>query len=705
MEGSREFRALLLSSGCAHESSTPAFVRSLFKKLAGRPLPSSTASAGPNGAVSLRSDNPNARKNCLLLLRYCLSDISVASGRSGGRRAGGYGELSGLPLVPLADGSHGVFSSFAAVDASTLELLKGMGFTEALSRQALLKHRGELPAAVEWLSTGPSDDDVGGRVFVLCTDEEARLLSEAGSCLISEGALSAGGDSGGGLPVGTAVKGHTRKTTESGGDEEDDAYDGDNGRVLRALRSASLQAALNVTSMRDELLPDLVGQTLPEEWRGGGSATAFSWTPGRGSHPHLEWFRRLWSYLAAKRPSAVRLLAESFPVVPTGQGVVCPLSLRSAVIEGGRLSDEVRSILIQAGCRTLLPGVFTGEVDTSVTAISVSPAVLVEGGEGKDAKRVSEGKAEASVLTDGQQLMAQPPPPRELFEYVRPGSRKGALAALGTARRSAGKPLKDLMRKASARERDALREFLSREPAREMSDVEISVCKELPILPIHEDGLAVARAMAQSMTKATKMRSEASSARVPTNGPTSASSAPVDSKYAAADTRPLYLLLESSSDFVGIGGVGGGEGENVTPENSPKWLATHLLTPSFLNIKVEASSGTGGSSAAEAALAERLGVKLIGRAVFFVEHVFPVLRHLPDGLRNAAMVEALLAAPRLSQQHEHFRSALTDLKFVPAGGDVSGGRSSSVRQIAPFVPVSSINRWIRYPDHARKQNT
>lgn len=660
-------------------------MRSLFKRLAGRPLPSSTAAAGPNGAVSLRSDNPNARKNCLLLLRYCLSDISIASGRGGVRRVGGYGELSGLPFVPLADGSHGVFSSFAAVDASSLELLKGMGFTEALSRQALLKHRGELSAAVEWLSTGPSDADVGGRVFILCTDEEARLLSGAGSCLISEGALSAGGDSAGVLPVGTAAEGGARdysssgKTAESSGDEEDNADDRDDGRVLRALRSASLQAALNVTSMRDELLPDLVGQTLPEEWRGGGSATAFVWTPGRGSHPDLEWFRRLWGYLAAKRPSAVRLLAESFPVVPTGQGVVCPLSLRSAVIEGGRLSNEVRSILIQAGCRTLLPGVFAGEVDASVTALSVSPAVLAEG---KDGKSTSEGKAEASVLTDGQQLVAQPPPPRELFEYVRPGSREGALAALGTARRSAGKPLKDLMHKASARERDALREFLSREPASEMSDVEVAVCKELPILPVHEDGLAVARALAQSVTKATQTKSKASPALVPTNGSTSASGATVDSKYAAADAGPLYLLLESSSDFVGIGGVGGGEGESVTPENSPKWLATHLLTPSFLNIKMEASSGTGGSSAAEAALAERLGAKLIGRAVFFVEHVFPLLRHLPDGLRNAAMVEALLAAPRLSQQHEQFKSVLTELKFVPAGGDVRDGQRLACQYLA-----------------------
>ena len=697
MEGGRELRALLLSSDCAQESSTPAYVRRLFKGLAARSL----ASAGPNGTVSLRSGNPDARKNCLLLLCYCLADIGVAPGRSGTRGAArrktngslGYKELAGLPLVPLADGSHGVFKSFAAVDASKLELLRGMGFTEARSRQALLKHR-EVHAAVEWLSSGAGRDvdDAGGREgegrpFVLCTDEEASLLSRAGSSLISEATLSASSWNTESLStgetrerVGARGRDHVGETAARMPADDIDGNDrlgSGNERVLRALRSPSLQSALNVTSMRDELLPDLVGQTLPEEWRGGGSATAteFRWTPGRGGHPPLEWFRRLWGYLATRRPSAVRLLAESFPVLPTGEGVVCPLSLRSAVIEGGRLGGELRSILIKAGCRTLLPGVFAGDADASVTSVSTE--------EHDEDKTTAKFEVEANASTS-------PPPPRELFEYVRPGTREGVLATLGTARRSAGKPLKDLMRAATSRERDALREFLAREPASEMSSVEVAVCRELPVLPLHGDGLTAARSLSKSLAGARKGASGAKTTKAATkgaadglvggatNGSSSAPAAPTESTYAAADSGAFYLLLESSPEFVAVrGSIGTGGGDGASPDlgapaASPKWLEAHLLTPSFINIKMAGNgSGAGGSSAAEVALAERLGARLIGRAAFFVEHVFPMLRQLPDGLRDAAMVEALLAAPRLSQQHELFRSTLAGLEFVPCGAGVS----------------------------------
>ena len=76
---------------------------------------------------------------------------------------------------------------------------------------------------------------------------------------------------------------------------------------------------------------------------------------------------------------------------------------------------------------------------------------------------------------------------------------------------------------------------------------------------------------------------------------------------------------------------------------------------------------------AEAALLERLGAELVGRGTFFVDHVFPRIRELPAGLRDAAMVEALLAAPRLSQQHQQFKRELMELEFIPVGGRVSLG--------------------------------
>lgn len=683
-------RSLLLSSGCATFSTTPSFVRQLLKSLASRPAgPAAPRAAqgvvanpvGANGVVSLRVGNPKARSNCILLLHYCLEDLGAGRGSGNGYRGGtsatagggvtrGYKELAGLPLVPLADGSHGIFRSFTAVDAQKLELIRGMGFSEARARQALAKH-GEVQAAVEWLSSGGGDDrgDAAERPFVLCGEEEARLLSGAGASLISEASLS---DASGALVEpgeGQAGAGSGRAGTAAG---EDD------GRVLRALRSSSLQSALNITAIRDDLLPDLIGQTLPAEWRGGSSstasATAFPWTPGKAGHPDVDWFRRLWGYLAMSRPTAVRLLAESFPVVPTGNMVVCPLSLRSAVIDGGKLGGDVRSILVKAGCRTLLPGVFAGSAEDAAT-LTAPPSVGGDSktavGRGPAAKTGQEG--DTAPAAGAAQQRPLPPPPAELFEYVRPGTREGVLAALGTAKRSAGRPLKELVRAAVASERDALRDFLAREPASEMSDVEVAVCRTLPILPLHEDGLEAARAVARALaTTAAKVVGTAVSQTARQSGTSGGGDG--GGTYAAADAGPLYLLLEAGTGFVGVesqerdGGDASVVATGPAPSSPQKWLESHLFTPSFVKI---GGSGAGRKGAAEAALLERLGAKLIGRAAFFVDHVFPRIEELPNGLRDAAMVEALLAAPRLSQQHDRFRSALAELEFVPTTSKVS----------------------------------
>lgn len=692
VEGSRELRSLLLSSGCATFSTTPAFVRQLFRSLASRPagpaapraaLGAVASPAGANGTVSLRAANPKARRNCILLLHYCLEDLGAARGSGNGFRegsrttaaggrggdTGGYKELAGLPLVPLADGSHGIFRSFTAVDAQKLELIRGMGFSEARARQALAKH-GEVQPAVEWLSSGGGDDrgDAAERPFVLCGEQEARLLSGAGASLISEASLSSTSDGALLEPVEGQAGAKTARAGRAVGE--------DDGRVLRALRSSSLQSALNVTTIRDDLLPDLIGQTLPAEWRGGGSitasATAFPWTLGKAGHPDLDWFRRLWGYLAVSRPTAVRLLAESFPVVPTGNMVVCPLSLRSAVIDGVKLGGGVRSILVKAGCRTLLPGVFAGSgqeaatlappsvAGDSKTAVGSSPAAKV-GQEG-------DTRAAAASSTGAAQQRPLPPPPAELFEYVRPGTRGGVLAALGTARRSAGRPVKELMQRAVAAERDALLDFLAREPASDMSDVEVAVCRTLPILPLHEDGLEAARALARAAaaTAATAVDTGVSH--------TTRQSGSGGRAYASADAGPLYLLLEAGTGFVGVdskqrdGGDASAAATGTASKAAQKWLESHLFTSSFVKV---GGSGAGRKGAAEAALLERLGVQLIGRATFFVDHVFPRVEELPDGLRDAAMVEALLAAPRLSQQHERFRSALAELEFVPTTSKVS----------------------------------
>ncbi|CAN0051700.1 unnamed protein product, partial [Discosporangium mesarthrocarpum] len=115
------------------------------------------------GTVSLSRKNPSARSNCLELLRFCLSDLSpprlmgmtrgdAAGLRSSLRRDGAgarggeaplvpsYEELAGLPLAPLADGSHGTLKRLVTVDPANLAELQAMGFTEGRCRRALLRH-------------------------------------------------------------------------------------------------------------------------------------------------------------------------------------------------------------------------------------------------------------------------------------------------------------------------------------------------------------------------------------------------------------------------------------------------------------------------------------------------------------------------------------------------------------------------------------
>ena len=78
----------------------------------------------------------------LFVLEYCLQGLDE-------RRYGQ--ELAGLPLVPLADGSLGVFRAKESVDLGQLQQLQNMGFSEALARRALAQTKGNLDAAVNWL--------------------------------------------------------------------------------------------------------------------------------------------------------------------------------------------------------------------------------------------------------------------------------------------------------------------------------------------------------------------------------------------------------------------------------------------------------------------------------------------------------------------------------------------------------------------------
>ncbi|CAN0051562.1 unnamed protein product, partial [Discosporangium mesarthrocarpum] len=135
-----------------------------------------------------------------------------------------------------------------------------------------------------------------------------------------------------------------------------------------------------------------------------------------------------------------------------------------------------------------------------------------------------------------------PPPPKELYAYVRAGTRAGVLAALGTAQRSEGRPLGTLLVGATSLERDSLRAFLAREPPSEMTPEEVAVCQALPMLPLHGDGLRAAMALCGGMLE------------VPHGGETAATE-----QYAASNQRQLFILRDGDGDRV----LGAGEDPRV----------------------------------------------------------------------------------------------------------------------------------------------
>jgi UBA/TS-N domain len=320
--------ALLKSKCCSHEA-TPAFVRNFYRGRGSaantRALTVGTTSKQPsktnskNNSSESGSSSSTARAYALFLLRYCLRDLV---------QSGAYEQLADLPLVPLSDGSHGVFRRVTPMHPDHAQL-RAMGFSEGQCIRALAA-TASVQDAVQWLFAGNDDSAAAAATssnasstqrtaagaaaavepFLLVSAEEVALLSGAGGRLICDEALSISVSSSSGSGSGSSA------TSSSSSSEDADL-------LRRVLRSAALQAAVNVTNMRYELLPDLVARTLPLEWCNSSSgdsagssgdtsvaATGFKWTPGLDGHPTQEWFKALWAYLARRCPRAVEHFAE-----------------------------------------------------------------------------------------------------------------------------------------------------------------------------------------------------------------------------------------------------------------------------------------------------------------------------------------------------------------------------------------------------------
>lgn len=72
--------------------------------------------------------------------------------------------------------------------------------------------------------------------------------------------------------------------------------------------------------------------------------------------PTAEWFGRFWAFAArddSTRAATLRSLCDGLPLLPTDEGLACPLSRQSRVIAPSPSLERYRSALRSAGCRVL----------------------------------------------------------------------------------------------------------------------------------------------------------------------------------------------------------------------------------------------------------------------------------------------------------------------------------------------------------------
>jgi hypothetical protein len=197
---------------------------------------------------------------------------------------------------------------------------------------------------------------------------------------------------------------------------------------------------------------------------------------------------------------------QAWPVVPTNEGQVCSLSLRSAVISADLLEEPVRALLVRAGARTLLTGLFDEDTTTATSAAATDiTAATATAGAAATAGLTPAQRAAVTVKVQQQQQQQQRSPlvpPPELFRYVRQPLRAGVLATLDTARRNAKDTFEALLKGAPAAERAALRALLCREPLVELVKEQLAIAKELPVLPLCARGTILLDAVAKEQPAA-----------------------------------------------------------------------------------------------------------------------------------------------------------------------------------------------------------
>lgn len=96
----------------------------------------------------------------------------------------------------------------------------------------------------------------------------------------------------------------------------------------------------NVRALSTAHLPAILRYLLPPPWR---EVPLVTWQ--EDSVPTLDWFKKLWHYLASRMNEDLTPLEELLPLLPCHEAIVCRLSKRLPIM---LLGDTLKPSLLTA---------------------------------------------------------------------------------------------------------------------------------------------------------------------------------------------------------------------------------------------------------------------------------------------------------------------------------------------------------------------
>ncbi|OQS01509.1 hypothetical protein ACHHYP_00661 [Achlya hypogyna] len=239
-----------------------------------------------------------------------------------------FADLDGVQLLPLMDQSVGRFQRTTRLNEQDLQPLLAMQFPRSMCIVALQQHGPDPQAALEWLLTSPPATLVP-HAYYLCSPLELRLF----------------GTHGRGAFVDVAAVGD----------------------LLPVLHS--IATSLNVQQMSVHDLSDFLPLVLPAHWA---RQARVEWALDTTDVPTFAWFQDLWAYIG-NTPAVLDELQETWPLVPTQNGVACSLRRRSAILHPAWLAPSIVAILLRVGVDMLASDLFVAEVAPEVWSYVQQP--------------------------------------------------------------------------------------------------------------------------------------------------------------------------------------------------------------------------------------------------------------------------------------------------------------------------------------------